>query len=175
MIRRCVERDFEAIYAIINEAAEAYRGVIPPDRWKTPYMPRDDLRHEIDAGVIFWGYEEDGQLLGVMGLQDVQDVALIRHAYVRTARQRQGVGGALLSFLRERTERPVLLGTWAAASWAVRFYEKYGFYRVTPEEKNRLLGTYWSIPDRQIETSVVLADERWLARQRHGMTNISTP
>jgi len=124
--------------------------------------------------VIFWGYEEEGELLGVMGLQDVQDVALIRHAYVRSASQRQGVGGALLSFLRERTERPVLLGTWAAASWAVRFYEKYGFYRVTPEEKNRLLGTYWSIPDRQIETSVVLADERWLARQRNGMTDIST-
>jgi len=169
MIRRCVERDFEAMFAVINEAAEVYRGAIPPDRWKTPYMPRDELRHEIDAGVIFWGYEEKGELVGVMGLQDVRDVALIRHAYVRTARQRQGVGGALLSFLMEQTERPVILGTWADASWAVRFYEKHGFYRVTLEEKNRLLRTYWSIPERQIETSVVLADERWLARQQTGV------
>ena len=165
MIRRCVERDFEAMFAVINEAAEVYRGAIPLDRWKTPYMPRDELQREIDAGVIFWGYEEKGELVGVMGLQDVRDVALIRHAYVRTARQRQGVGGALLSFLMEQTERPVLLGTWADAYWAVRFYEKHGFYRVTPEEKNRLLRTYWSIPERQIETSVVLADKRWLARQ----------
>ena len=165
MIRRCVERDFEAMFAVINEAAEVYRGAIPLDRWKTPYMPRDELQREIDAGVIFWGYEEKGELVGVMGLQDVRDVALIRHAYVRTARQRQGVGGALLSFLMEQTERPVILGTWADASWAVRFYEKHGFYRVTPEEKNRLLRTYWSIPERQIETSVVLADKRWLARQ----------
>ena len=172
MIRRCIDKDSEAIYTVINEAAEAYRGVIPPDRWKTPYMPREELRDEIAAGVIFWGYEEEGALVGVMGLQDVQDVALIRHAYVRTARQRQGVGGALLSFLRAQSERPLLLGTWADASWAVRFYEKHGFHRVTPEEKNRLLRTYWSIPERQIETSVVLADEQWLARQRRGMKDI---
>jgi GNAT superfamily N-acetyltransferase len=171
-IRRCVQSDFEAIYTIINEAAEAYRDVIPPDRWKTPYMPRDELRHEIEAGVVFWGYEEEADLVGVMGLQDVRDVTLIRHAYVRTARQRQGVGGALLSFLREQTERPVLLGTWADAFWAVRFYETHGFRRVTPEEKNRLLRTYWSIPERQIETSVVLADERWMGRQQQGMTDI---
>ena len=164
MIRRCLERDFEAVLAIINEAAEVYRGVIPPDRWKVPYMSRDELRHEMVEDVIFWGYEENGDLVGVMGLQHVQDVALIRHAYVRTGRQRQGVGGALVSFLREQTERALLVGTWAAATWAVRFYENHGFSLVSPDEKNRLLNKYWTVPERQIETSVVLADERWIAR-----------
>jgi GNAT superfamily N-acetyltransferase len=165
MIRRCSERDFESVFAIINEAAEAYRGVIPPDRWKVPYMSRDELRHEMDEGVIFWGYEEGGDLLGVMGLQDVEDVALIRHAYVRTGKQRQGVGGALVSFLRGQTDRTLLVGTWGDASWAVSFYEKHGFSLVSPEEKNRLLKKYWTVPERQIETSVVLADERWIARR----------
>ena len=161
MIRRCEETDFETIYEIINEAAQVYRGIIPADRWKEPYMPRDELRHEIDSHVRFWGYEEDGQLLGVMGIQDVLDVTLIRHAYVRTARQNKGIGGKLLSHLRTLTSRPILLGTWADATWAIRFYEEHGFRLVTPEEKDRLLRKYWSIPDRQIETSVVLAEENW--------------
>jgi GNAT superfamily N-acetyltransferase len=124
-------------------------------------MDRDELRHEIEAGVEFWGYEEAGELLGVMGIQDVLDVTLIRHAYVRTDRQKKGVGGKLLMHLRTMTSRPILLGTWADASWAIRFYEKHGFRVVTVEEKNRLLKKYWSIPDRQIETSVVLAEEDW--------------
>jgi GNAT superfamily N-acetyltransferase len=169
MIRRLSEEDFESVFAIINEAAEAYRGVIPPDRWKVPYMSRDELRHEMDEGVIFWGYEESGDLLGVMGLQDVQDVALIRHAYVRRGKQRQGVGGALVSFLRGQTDRCLLVGTWADASWAVRFYEKHGFSLVSPEEKNRLLKKYWTVPERQIETSVVLAEKRWFEGRQEGL------
>ena len=159
MIRQCDSSDFEAIYEIINDAAQAYKGVIPADRWHEPYMFRQELQHEIDAGVVFWGYEEEGQLVGVMGLQHVQDVALIRHAYVRTAQRNQGIGGQLLAFLRRQTERPLLVGTWAAATWAIRFYEKQGFHLVTPEEKDRLLRRYWTIPERQIETSVVLVGE----------------
>lgn len=161
MIRKCDDSDFDAIYEIINQAAEVYKGIIPADRWKEPYMPRDELRHEIDADVQFWGYEEGGELLGVMGIQDVLDVTLIRHAYVRTAQQNKGIGGRLLSHLRTLTSRPILLGTWADATWAIRFYEKHGFRLVTPEEKDRLLRKYWSIPDRQIETSVVLVEESW--------------
>jgi N-acetylglutamate synthase-like GNAT family acetyltransferase len=159
-IRPCEERDIEIIYEIINDAAQAYRGIIPADRWKEPYMPMDELRHEIEEGVIFWGYEEDGKLLGVMGMQDIEDVTLMRHAYVRTARRRQGIGGRLLSELLKKTRRPILIGTWAAAVWAVRFYEAHGFCLVSPEEKDRLLKRYWSIPERQIETSVVLAERR---------------
>jgi GNAT superfamily N-acetyltransferase len=161
MIRPCDPREFEGIYEIINDAAQAYRGVIPADRWKDPYMPREELRHEIHEGVVFGGYEEEGRLLGVMGLQQVQDVTLIRHSYVRTARRNQGIGEKLLSHLKAQTNRPLLVGTWAAIVWAIRFYEKHGFRLVSPEEKNRLLKTYWSIPDRQVETSVVLADPKW--------------
>ncbi len=161
MIRLCVNSEFEQIYEIINEAAQAYRGVIPPDRWKEPYMSRDELQHEIRAGVNFWGYEEDGNLVGVMGIQQVQDVMLIRHSYVRTARQHRGVGEKLLSFLRLQTTHPILVGTWAEAVWAIRFYEQHGFRVVSREDKDRLLKKYWSVPDRQIETSVVLADDKW--------------
>ena len=161
MIRSCNDTDFDTIHAIINDGAEAYRGVIPADRWHEPYMSQDELRHEIENGVRFWGYKDGGELLGVMGIQDVQDVTLIRHAYVRTTSRSRGIGGNLLAELRTLTARPVLIGTWAAATWAVRFYEKHGFRLVTPEEKNRLLKKYWSIPDRQVDTSVVLGDERW--------------
>ena len=161
MIRRCTQGDLAAIHAIINDAAEAYRGHIPADRWHEPYMAEDELRHEIDAGVVFWGWVGDDRLLGVMGLQDVADVALIRHAYVATAARRTGIGGKLLEFLLHRASRPVLIGTWAAATWAIRFYEKHGFRVVSPAEKERLLRKYWSISDRQIETSVVLAGPGW--------------
>ena len=163
VIRQCAPADFEEIYEIVNDAAQAYNGIIPADCWKEPYMPREELRHEIQEGVVFWGYTEKGQLEGVMGLQPVQDVTLIRHAYVRTAVRNQGIGGNLLSFLRTKTNRPLLVGTWADADWAVRFYEKHGFRLVSPEEKNRLLKKYWSVPERQIQTSVVLADEKWFA------------
>lgn len=164
MIRKCTERDFESIYEIINDATRAYKGVIPADRWHEPYMPWEYLRHEIDTGVEFWGYEEKGQLIGVMGIQDVQDVTLIRHAYVRTAQRRKGIGGKLITHLKALIIRPALVGTWAAAIWAVKFYERHGFTLVTWEEKEQLLRKYWSIPDRQTETSVVLADEQWRAR-----------
>jgi GNAT superfamily N-acetyltransferase len=161
MIRKCDDRDFETIYEIINEAAQVYKGIIPADRWKEPYMPRDELKYEIEANVRFWGYDQEGELLGVMGIQDILDVTLIRHAYVRKAQQNKGIGGKLLSHLRTLTSRPILLGTWADATWAIHFYEKNGFRLVTPEEKDRLLKKYWSIPERQIETSVVLAEKNW--------------
>jgi N-acetylglutamate synthase-like GNAT family acetyltransferase len=161
MIRPCTYADFDTIFAIINDAAQAYCGVIPADCFQVPYMPKDYLQHEIASGVRFFGWEEGGKLVGVMGIQDVQDVTLIRHAYVRTANRNSGIGGKLLGELRKLTACPVLIGTWAAASWAIRFYEKHGFRMVTPEEKDRLLKKYWSIPERQIETSVVLAEEKW--------------
>jgi GNAT superfamily N-acetyltransferase len=161
LIRLCEDNEFEAIYLVINEAALMYKGIIPQDRWDEPYMPRAELQDEIGAGVTFWGYEEDGQLLGVMGIQPVQDVTLIRHAYVRPAFQKKGIGGKLLSALRSLSTGPLLVGTWADATWAIRFYEKHGFRLVSPEEKDRLLQKYWSIPRRQIETSVVLADQTW--------------
>ncbi|HEV8212038.1 MAG TPA: GNAT family N-acetyltransferase [Vicinamibacterales bacterium] len=161
MIRECAASDFEQIFQIINDGAQAYKGVIPADRWTEPYMSREKLRHEIEDGVTFWGDEAGGELAGVMGLQDVKDVTLIRHAYVRTASRNQGIGGKLLTHLRTITSRPVLIGTWAAAVWAISFYEKHGFRVVGPDEKNRLLRKYWSIPDRQVETSVVLADSQW--------------
>jgi GNAT superfamily N-acetyltransferase len=157
MIRQCSESDFETVLEIINDAAIAYKGVIPSDRWKEPYMSRDELRHEINDGVRFWAYEDAGQLIGVMGIQDVKDVTLIRHAYVRTAHRNKGIGGALLVFLQGQATRDLLIGTWKDAVWAIRFYEKYGFRTVPEEEKNRLLRTYWSIPQRQVETSVVLS------------------
>ena len=163
MIRDCVDSDFETVYQVINDAAQAYKGIIPADRWTDPYMPREELRDELAAGVGFLGYDEDGELTGVMGTQEVQDVMLIRHAYVRTGRQNRGIGGQLLARIMERATRPVLIGTWADAVWAVRFYERRGFNVVSPQEKERLLRQYWTVPDRQIETSVVLADERWFA------------
>jgi GNAT superfamily N-acetyltransferase len=161
MIRRCDERDFELIWTIINDGAQAYKGIIPADRWTEPYMPRENLRHEIDEGVVFWGYEETGTLVGVMGIQRVQDVTLIRHAYVRTGSQKRGFGTYLLSHLRELAGGPVLIGTWADAAWAIHFYAKYGFQIVGPQEKDRLLKKYWAVPERQIETSIVLADPNW--------------
>jgi len=166
MIRRCNSSEFGTIYEIINDAARAYKGVIPEDRWKEPYMGREELLHEINSGVVFWGYEEDNELLGVMGIQNVQDVTLIRHSYVRTVMQKRGIGSKLLSHLLRQTTKPVLIGTWADAVWAVRFYEKYGFKLVTKEEKDGLLKKYWSIPARQIETSVVLAGGKWIASNR---------
>jgi GNAT superfamily N-acetyltransferase len=161
MIRRCDDHDFEMIWAIVNDGAQAYKGIIPADRWTEPYMSRDKLRHEIDDGVAFWGYEDSGTLAGVMGIQDVQDVTLIRHAYVRTGSQKRGIGGRLLSHLLGLSSRAVLIGTWATAVWAIRFYETNGFQMVSPPEKDRLLRKYWEIPERQIETSVVLADAKW--------------
>jgi GNAT superfamily N-acetyltransferase len=156
-IRPCRDDERGAILAIINSAAEAYRGVIPADRWHEPYMESRELESEIAAGVRFWGYEADGELIGVMGVQTVHDVSLIRHAYVLPESQRRGVGAALLRHLRGTSSGRVLVGTWAAADWAIRFYRRHGFELVSPELKTALFKTYWTIPDRQIETSVVLA------------------
>jgi N-acetylglutamate synthase-like GNAT family acetyltransferase len=161
MIRRCGDRDFELIWAIINDGARAYKGIIPEDRWTEPYMSKSQLHHEIDEGVTFWVYEESGALEGVMGLQQVQDVTLVRHAYVLTSSQKRGIGGRLLAHVRKLAQGPVLIGTWANATWAIRFYEKNGFHLVDRERKNRLLRRYWTVPERQIETSVVLADPTW--------------
>ncbi len=158
-IRPCDEKDFDAIYAIINDAARAYKGVIPEDRWHEPYMSREELHQEIADGVRFRGYEVNGKLVGVMGIQDVQDVTLIRHAYVFTTHRSKGIGSKLLTDLRRLAGRQILIGTWAAADWAIRFYERHGFRRVTTEEKNRLLKKYWNIPQRQVETSVVLTEK----------------
>jgi GNAT superfamily N-acetyltransferase len=156
-IRLCRDDERATILAIVNEAAEAYRGVIPPDRWHEPYMSAAELDGELAAGVVFWVYESGGELLGAMGIQPVGDVELIRHAYVRPDSQGHGVGGALIRHLKARATQPLLVGTWAAAEWAIRFYERHGFRLVGPERTRTLLRTYWSIPDRQIDTSVVLA------------------
>jgi len=161
MIRRCTPQDFDRIHTIINDGASAYKGIIPGDLWTEPYMSVNQLQHEIGEGVIFWGYEDSGHLSGVMGIQDVRDVTLIRHAYVLSTTQKRGMGAQLLSHLRKLTHRPVLIGTWADATWAIRFYEKHGFQIVSATDKDHLLKKYWSIPDRQVETSVVLADAVW--------------
>jgi GNAT superfamily N-acetyltransferase len=165
-VRPCRDDERTAILAIVNAAAEAYRGVIPADRWHEPYMPRGELDGEIAAGVAFWGYEANGELLGIMGIQRVRDVDLIRHAYVSPGSQRHGVGSALLEHLARSTTRRILVGTWAAADWAIRFYRRHGFERVSPELKDALLKTYWTIPERQIETSVVLAKPPFEAGER---------
>jgi N-acetylglutamate synthase-like GNAT family acetyltransferase len=162
VIRKSVDTDFAAMLAIVNEAARAYRGVIPADRWHEPYMPADALASEIAAGVVFWVVEQEGRLLGVMGIQDRGEVALVRHAYVASNTQRTGVGTSLLRHVEGLVDKPILIGTWAAASWAIDFYRRNGFTVVASDDKDRLLRTYWSIPARQIETSVVLASKRWI-------------
>jgi N-acetylglutamate synthase-like GNAT family acetyltransferase len=159
MIRQCSESDIKAIFEIINDAAAAYKGVIPEDRWHEPYMPVEEIRQAIDDGVVFWGLEQEGRLAGVMGIQDKKDVALIRHAYVYTRLRRRGLGAKLLRHLEGLTDKPILVGTWKAAAWAIAFYRKNGYCLLCDEEKDRLLRKYWSIPERQVETSVVLAKQ----------------
>jgi GNAT superfamily N-acetyltransferase len=162
LIRKSVDADFAAMWAIINDAARAYRGVIPADRWHEPYMSADELKTQIAEGVVFWVAEEDGRLSGLMGIQDKGDVALVRHAYVASTTQRSGVGTKLLHHVESLVDKPILIGTWAAASWAIGFYERNGYTLLSIGDTDRLLRTYWSIPTRQIETSVVLADRRWV-------------
>jgi GNAT superfamily N-acetyltransferase len=166
MLRACQASDFETIYTIVNDAAMAYRGVIPPDCWHEPYMTRAELEQELASGIVFWGFEEAGELAGVMGFQDKREVALIRHAYVRTQRRKQGIGTILLHHLEGLTTKPILIGTWADAGWAIRFYEKNGYRLVSAEEKARLLKKHWMISNRQIKTPVVLASETWFANQK---------
>lgn len=161
MISKCDERDFNTIHEIINDAAIAYRDVIPADRWHEPYMTAEELKKQIDEGVQFWCFKEDQEISGVMGIQFKKDVTLIRHAYVRANKKNNGIGSTLLKHLCALSDTPLLVGTWAAADWAIRFYQKHGFRRVGEKEKNDLLGLYWNIPERQIETSVVLASNDW--------------
>ena len=160
-IRICGPADQAAILAIVNDAAQAYKGIIPADCWHEPYMPAEELEGEVRDGVAFWGCESAGQLAGVMGIQDRGEVTLIRHAYVRSAQRRKGIGEELLRHLETLTAKPILIGTWTAASWAIRFYEKNGYRILSRPETERLLHKYWSITERQVETSVVLANARW--------------
>jgi GNAT superfamily N-acetyltransferase len=156
MLRPCTPADTPQILEVINDGAQAYRGVIPADCWHDPYMAESELQRELDAGVTFWCVEEAGRIDAVMGIQDVLDVALIRHAYTRTSLQGKGVGSTLLAHLRDMTDRRILIGTWASAAWAIRFYQGRGYELVTPDEKERLLKRYWTVSDRQIAESVVL-------------------
>ena len=164
MIRDSRADDLETILAIVNDAAQAYRGIIPADRWHEPYMPREELVKEIADGIHFWIAETDGRATGVMGIQDKGEVALVRHAYVSTALQRKGVGAALLKRVQGLTTKPMLIGTWRDATWAISFYQRNGFTLLSDGAKEILLRRFWSIPTRQIETSVVLADHRWIER-----------
>ncbi len=158
MFRKCNKSDFDSIYKVINSAAIAYKNIITADQGKESYMPREELVKEIDCGVVFWCFEKDGNIKGVMGIQDVKDVTLIRHAYTLPSCQRKGVGSKLLQHLGSLTKKPLLMGTWKDAKWAILFYEKHGFHLVTEEEKNILLRKYWEIPEKQVETSVVLSN-----------------
>ena len=156
MIRICTKHDMDPMLDVINDAATAYKGVIPCDRWREPYMSAETLRAEFEDGVEFWGYQGDGRLVGVMGIQDRGDAELIRHAYIRTARRNQGIGSELLHHLRGLSDKPLLVGTWAAADWAIHFYRKNGFRLLPRRQAAPLLRTYWTVPERQMETSVVL-------------------
>ena len=160
MIRKCAYEDFEAIFNIINDAAIAYKGVIPPDRWHEPYMTKEELKAQIEDGVRFSCHVDNNEIIGVMGIQDKTDVELIRHAYVRTKQRNKGIGTLLLRELIQDSTKPILIGTWKAAYWAISFYEKHGFCLVDEQEKNRLLKKYWAIPERQVETSVVLVGQQ---------------
>ncbi len=168
MIRLCTPADFDNICDVVNDGARAYRGVIPDDCWHEPYMGRDELRREIDDGVVFWGFGMNDGLVGVMGMQNSNDVTLIRHAYVRSGQQRQGIGTILLSLIMSKCRTPMLVGTWAAASWAIAFYSKHGFRLTNRAEGGKLLTCYWRISARQVETSVVLADRAWFEREKRG-------
>ena len=161
MIRRCNEKDIDTVYEIINDSARAYKGHIPEDCYHQPYMTKGELLSEIADGVVFYGYEDNGLLVAVMGIQDKGPVILIRHAYTRTEKRGRGIGSKLLEHLLARRAKPVLIGTWRGAEWAIRFYQKHDFELTCEEHKDRLLREYWSIPQRQIETSVVLVDEEY--------------
>ena len=165
MIRKCLQSDFDEILEIINDGAQAYKGVIPADRWHEPYMSRSELEKQLHQKVVFWACISGDSLGGVMGIQHVKDVTLIRHAYVRRLFQRRGIGSKLLTALCQKSDRPFLIGTWAAATWAIQFYQKHGFELVPADEIATLLTEYWSIPERQVETSVVLGDNKWFAHK----------
>ncbi len=161
MIRTCASSDLESVLTVINDGARAYEGIIPTDCFHSPYMSREELSRGVAQGICFYVDEQAGEILGVMGIQHVADVTLIRHAYVRTGSQGQGIGASLLLHLRQLTTKPILIGARADAVWAIRFYQRHGFHLVSQSEKDRLLQTYWTVSPRQIQTSVVLADQQW--------------
>jgi|SRR5215469_1415356 len=169
MIRPCAAHEFDIIWAIVNDGARAYAGAVPADCLHDPYMSKQELQHEMNDGVMFWGYEDCGELIGVMGIQELGDVTLIRHAYVHTRAQGCGIGGELLAHLRKLARKPLLIGTWAGAKWAIGFYKKHGFQLLSPQQKDHLLPKYWKIPERQTEISVVLASPEWLDQNRRPM------
>jgi N-acetylglutamate synthase-like GNAT family acetyltransferase len=171
MIRKSSTNDFKSIYDVINEAAQSYKGVIPDEYWKEPYMSKDELKNEIEEGVEFWVYEDKGKIYGVMGIQRKYDITLIRHAYVCPAKQNRGIGGKLLKHLQDLTTRPILIATWSGATHAIRFYKKYGFKIVSREEGVRLQRKFWSTPELKINSSVVFADKRWLKLKSIESTN----
>jgi N-acetylglutamate synthase-like GNAT family acetyltransferase len=157
-----LKKDFDTICEIINDASIAYKGIIPSDRWKEPYMTKEELETQINEGVEFWCYKENKNIMGVMGIQYKNDLTLIRHAYVRSKVRQKGIGGKLLKHLNNMTKTPILIGTWKDATWAINFYKKHGYQLLSEVEKNKLLKTYWSIPERQVETSIVLASKDWI-------------
>ena len=161
ILKSNIKKDFNSIYKIINEAAFAYKGIIPKDRWKEPYISKEELKIQINEGVEFWNYQNDNEIIGVMGIQFENKVTLIRHAYIKTFFQQKGIGSKLLIHLIEMVKTPVLIGTWADASWAINFYKKHGFKVLSNEQKNNLLNTYWKVPERQMQTSVILASKNW--------------
>jgi len=167
MIRKCEKKDFDKILSIVNDAAQAYKNKIPKEGWKEPYMPKEELAHEMEDRVEFYCWEENGELLGVMGIQDKNDVCLVRHAYVRKKQQGKGIGGKLIEYLKTLSKLPMLVGTWRGAYWAVSFYEKHGFRLVGKKEKDFLLRKYWSIPESQVEASVVLANGIWFCKNNN--------
>jgi N-acetylglutamate synthase-like GNAT family acetyltransferase len=171
MIRNATNDYFEIIYEVINDAAIAYKGIIPDDRWHEPYMSKSELKDQINNGVVFYCYLENDEISGVMGIQNIKDVNLIRHAYVRTNKRQKGIGGLLLEHLIDKSDRPVLIGTWKDASWAIKFYSKHGFTQVSEVEKNILLPKYWNISERQIEASVVLVDNKYKTHIRTKLTS----
>ncbi|MEO8624092.1 MAG: GNAT family N-acetyltransferase [bacterium] len=163
-IRQCRPDEQAAILAVINAAAERYRRIIPADCFHEPYMSAADLAQNIESGVSFWGSDDNGELVGVMGIQPVQDVTLVRHAYVRPDQQGKGIGGALLQHLETLTDQTILIGTWSDAEWAIRFYQAHGYVLAERDRVPELLRTYWDISQRQVETSVVLAKPALAAR-----------
>lgn len=165
MILKCEQTDLKEICDIINDAAVAYKGIIPDDRWREPYMPEEELQKQFDEGVQFWCWKENGETMGIMGIQYKEDVTLIRHAYVRSTYRNKGIGSKLLAHLNSIATTPVLIGTWAEATWAIEFYKKHGFHLLSRSEINTLLRKYWSIPKRQVETSVVLANASWKSKE----------
>ena len=157
MISEYKKTDTSKILNIVNDASIKYKGVIPDDCWKEPYMSEQELIDEFNDGVRIYGYNHNNELIGVIGIQEVKDVVLIRHAYTLSSFQGKGAGSALLEYLlKKNLNSRLLVGTWKDATWAIRFYKKFGFILHAKEEKTLLLKKYWKIPSKQIENSVVL-------------------